>query len=60
MGNAFLTPVGMNRTTLQHGRTGDSVPHTRGDEPLSNAVFHTHTDAFLTPVGMNRLLGLIE
>ena len=32
---AFPTPVGMNRPGNGPGRSNDSVPHARGDEPVT-------------------------
>ncbi|WP_419623380.1 hypothetical protein, partial [Thiolapillus sp.] len=40
--SVFPTPVGMNRNRISHILEIQSVPHTRGDEPLKDTtVFFT-------------------
>ncbi len=34
----FPTRVGMNRSYSQYTETWDSVPHTRGDEPVARIL----------------------
>ncbi len=50
----FPTHVGMNRLARAPGAAAGSVPHARGDEPLSAEYEAERARVFPTHVGMNR------
>ena len=50
----FPTGVGMNRNANARGMKRRSVPHRRGDEPLSGRDKEVMCRPFPTGVGMNR------